>query len=114
MSAMVDIEPLFSILTSIAMAGDRCPNNDGLQDLLHRAAYPTINIQNALTRLTRDGRIRVEVGGMNYRVIKIMEGRAAGKRTAVPSGAPWRPRLIIGVSGQERPHSHLRRGKTNP
>lgn len=79
-------DELFAVLEECAVKGERCPTVDQLQ-YVHN--IPT-TYQPA--RLARQGRIRVEVWRLNWRVIEIMEGPNKGRRTQeAPTGtAPYK------------------------
>lgn len=73
----------FALLEAAAAAGKRCPLC---------APYGPIQSSKAIPWLCRDGRIRSEISGQNYRVVTILVGPHAGKKTAPnPYGArPWK------------------------
>lgn len=63
---------LFDILEAAAVAGERCPTNPELRDLV---GSPTTS------DLARKGFITVEVYALNWRVVTIIHGAHAGKCT---------------------------------
>jgi len=78
------VEATYRALEDAAIAGVRCPENDGLE-----------GGSKAVGELARAGRITVEIYGHNYRVVVIANGVQVGKRTAAHpyGGKPWK---IIG------------------
>lgn len=89
----------FALLQSAAIAGDRCP-----QAGIHGFSSLTSAVTTALAHA---GRIRIEIYAWNFRVIEILTGPHAGKRTAPgPNGQkPWK---IIDANG-----TRTRRGTVN-
>jgi hypothetical protein len=83
-------EAVFDLLVRAACDGIRCPTNDDLG--ANRGA--------ALNALTRSGAIRVEVYERNYRVVEILKGDHAGKRTAEHPGAR-KPYRVIDANGDQ-------------
>jgi len=85
------IDGCFDALAAAALDGQRCPLNDQLP-----------GGSESVRRLARAGKIRIEVGFHNWRVVKILTGPAKGQSTALPSTGPaWRPYVIIGREGRE-------------
>lgn len=76
----------FSMIEQAAAARQRCPTNDALP-------------QGATTMLARQGKIRIEVYPHNWRVVEILAGPQAGKRTAGPPEKSWQPYLIVDAQG---------------
>lgn len=74
-------EGLFGLLCKCAEDGVRCPEN-GTRGM---------NSQ-SISTLCRDGRIRVEISGQNYRQVHILTGPQKGLATAPPPGGqkPWK------------------------
>lgn len=58
----------FARLVACAVAGERCPTNDQMAP-------------SAFSHLARQGRIRIRVFRLNYRVVDILVGEHAGKST---------------------------------
>lgn len=85
---MSKLEDCFALLEKCAVVGERCPFNfaTGGHPLMSGAT---------LTLLARAGRIRVEIGQKNWRVVTILRGNHAGAHTAYPSGAKWRAYKVI-------------------
>ena len=81
-----NLDRLFKVLEKAAIAKERCPTYDQL-DEIHN--IPT-NAQPY--KLARQGRIRIEIYGKNWRVITILEGPNKGKRTKESplGGAPYK------------------------
>lgn len=77
----------FALIEAAAVKGARCPAN-----LANGGTIPGAHI----SQLVKDGRIRVEIYALNYRVITILKGPHAGKSTR---GAPrdQKPYLVNGV-----------------
>lgn len=68
----------YRLIEQAAIAGARCPVNITM-------ATPDGGLASGVTgALARDGRIRIEVYAKNWRVIEILKGPHAGKRTAPP------------------------------
>jgi len=88
-------------IEAAAVAGERCPvtAREGVDGL------PA----GATTVLAREGRIRIEVYPHNWRVIEILKGPNAGKRTKGPPKPEWRPYLTVGVetvrAGRNQPQA---------
>jgi hypothetical protein len=81
-------------IVNAALMGERCPIN---------AAESAGGLpRGATTELARAGLIRVEVYPHNWRVIEILQGPHAGKRTAPPPNRKWRPYLIVDEHGSLR------------
>lgn len=82
----------FSILETAAYRGERCPLNG-------TTPWITADITTALARA---GRIKVEVSGRNWRVVTILKGPNAGKRT-MPDPLNGHVYLTIGVTTEWTP-----------
>jgi hypothetical protein len=65
----------FALITAAAAAGERCPMN---------APHGPVK-QNAVSRLVKQGRIKVLVYTGNWRVAMILQGPHAGKHTLKPT-----------------------------
>lgn len=65
---MAKWDTAFDRIVAAAVAGDRCPQNDKIPS-------------EAFGALAREGRIRVRVYRLNYRVVDILVGQHAGKQT---------------------------------
>lgn len=98
------VEACFRAIVAAAIEGKRCPEND------------TQGVSSYLTTfLAREGRIRIEISGHNYRRIVILTGDHAGKATAPdPTGRkPWKildtetrvngKTIDAGTSGRRQP-----------
>lgn len=76
------VERCFAVLEAAAVAGRRCPGND------------TGAVSSDLVgMLARAGRIKVEIYALNFRVVEIMTGPNAGRRTKArphDSSPPWK------------------------
>lgn len=84
-----------------AVAGERCPRNQGWG--CEAGKYVLVGgLQPGVTTvLARQGRIRIEIYPHNFRVVEILSGPHAGKRTAAPPDPRWRPYRIIARTGWE-------------
>ena len=71
----------FDLVVARAVAGARCPENDEVGS-------------NIMPQLARDGKIKIKVYALNWRVVTIMEGPHAGK-TTMPAPAGQVPYRII-------------------
>lgn len=70
------IEMGFALIELAAENGERCPTNQSAEN-------PTGELRSGVTTaLLKQGRIRVEVYAHNWRVVTILTGPHAGKRTA--------------------------------
>jgi hypothetical protein len=92
------INRAFALLTSTAVAGERCPKT-----------HPYGPLQDGIIQeLVRRNMIRSEVYRQNYRVVTILVGEHRGKTTkAAPKG--FKPYLI----NSERVNSASRRQQSN-
>jgi hypothetical protein len=70
-----NLDKAFALLVDHAIIGARCPVTSG------PSAHPLL-ISAHFSGLARQGRIRVEIGGHNWRRITILTGRHAGTSTA--------------------------------
>ena len=79
MNTRQKINASFAIIECAAANGERCPMNWDLP------------ISSAPGHLAREGKIRIDISGHNYRQVTILVGPYAGKSTSPdPSGAlPW-------------------------
>lgn len=91
------LDDAFATLVVAAIAGQRCPV---------AAREGVLGLPSGVTgKLARDGKIKVEVYAKNYRVVEILVGPHAGKRTKAPPSIDWKPYRVIDksmVSGQPR------------
>lgn len=87
---------VFGLLERAALEGRRCPTLDEIGRAMHEAGVPG-GPSGATSALARDGRIRVEVFGKNYRVVTILTGPNAGKTTA-PHSRYTKPYRVIDAS----------------
>lgn len=71
----------FALFVDAALKGERAPLNWPFGEIRYKP----------LLALVREGRIRTEVYGRNWRVVQIMVGEHAGKRTKEhpPGGEPF-------------------------
>lgn len=86
---------LFDLIVRTALAGERMPTARELKNAGHSSSPAT------LERLTDAGHIAREISGHNWRVVEILTGEYAGKRTAGP-GRGRKPYLIIDQNGRRR------------
>lgn len=94
------LDQVFACFVSAALAGKRCPQSHELP-----AGSPALSRE-----LARQGRIKIEISGHNYRTVEILTGPHAGKRTVGDPDrrAPWRVITVTDlVNG--RPHIWARR-----
>lgn len=90
----------FALVERAAVAGVRCPQADDFPEGLSSAFY----------KLPDDGRIKIETYAHNWRVVEILTGPNAGKRTApcpYRHKGPWR---ITDKSGTHYPRQDASRG----
>jgi len=79
----------FELIVSAANAGERAPTN-------RHSANPTGKLRSGITQaLIKNGMIRVEVYGKNWRVIEILKGPHAGKRTKMPPDPRSKPYKVL-------------------
>jgi hypothetical protein len=72
------LDTAFAQIERAAIAGARCPTN-------HSKENPAGTLLGGATAaLLKEGKIRVEVYAHNWRVIEILDGPNAGKRTQPP------------------------------
>lgn len=85
------LDRAFATIERAAVAGERCPvtAREGT------AGLPP----GATTALAKASRIRVEVYAKNYRVVQILTGQHAGKRTMEPPSPGWQPYRIVDHKG---------------
>ena len=76
------IEEGFAQIERAALAGERCPSTHGTYN-----SSGTLS-SGITTMLLREGRIKIEIYGRNWRVIEILKGPNAGKRTKEAPGYP--------------------------
>lgn len=84
------LDACFAALVSAAIAGERCPQNG------------SIGVHKQYTsQLARDGWIKIEISGQNYRAITILTGPHKGKSTAADPSKQrvWR---VIDANGSHR------------
>lgn len=76
---VLDREGVFALLESAAINGDRCPQG-------------TVISSRMVREIARDGLIRIEISGKNWRCVTLLKGQHAGKATAPdPDGhSPYR------------------------
>jgi len=84
-----DIDAAFAALVQAALRDERAPTNKGSENptgTMHRKI---------MSALLNEGRIRVEIYAKNWRVIEILTGPHAGKRTKAPPNQNSRPYKIL-------------------
>ena len=84
------IEEGFAQIERAALAGERCPTTCTVDN-------PTGTMRPGVAPiLLKEGRIKVEIYGRNWRVIEILKGPNAGKRTKEAPGYPktWPYRVL--------------------
>lgn len=95
------MEEAFALLENAAAHGERCPMNDQL---------PSGHW--IMPALARAGWIRTEIYTANFRVVTILRGEHAGKKTAPPPGPARRPYKTVdrytapGGGYTDRPMAH--------
>lgn len=73
-------ERVFALIEAAALSGQRCPPTAGPD------AHPDMRA-GLLSELAREGRVRIEISGLNWRTVTITQGPHAGKHTRRdPSG----------------------------
>ena len=84
------IEKVFAQIERAALAGERCPTTRTTEN-----ATGTL-LPGITTMLLNEGRIKVEIYGHNWRVVEILKGPNAGKRTKEAPGYPkvWPYRML--------------------
>lgn len=84
----------FALIERAAIEGKRCPTN-------RSAENPTGELASGITgALVKAGRIRIEVYAHNWRVVEILKGPFAGKRTAAsPYKGSGKPYLVLPAPG---------------
>jgi hypothetical protein len=83
-----ELDRQFGLLEQAAKRGERCPQSGNFGPLKSAAT----------TALARAGRIRIEIYAHNWRVVEILTGRHAGKRTMpTPYKGSGRPYMTIGT-----------------
>jgi len=93
-SAGARINAVRAILQDAAIKGERCPTADGIARLLEKRRPGGWIVP----LLARRGEIKIEVSGKNWRVVEIMTGAHAGRRTAEnPDG--HKPYRVIDRNG---------------
>lgn len=103
------LDACMSMIEAAARAGERCPTGEQIAARM-RSLGMSDSVDGAVPQLARAGKLRIEVGHRNWRVVKILAGPAKGLNTAYPpNGLPWRPYLIIGPKGREIPKRRQRR-----
>lgn len=82
------LDEAMRLVEAAAAAGERCPAN-----------YTPGMPHGALPELARQGKVRVKIYALNYRVVEILTGPHAGKQTAPPPPQYRRPFKIIDAAG---------------
>lgn len=73
-----ELDKGFAEIERAAIIGARCPTNVSQEN-------PTGTLRNGLTTaLVKEGKIKIEVYAHNWRVVEILTGPNAGKRTLAP------------------------------
>lgn len=96
---MTPQQTAFSMIEAAAMKGARCPQAN---------EFPEGGVASAVYALADQGKIKIETYAKNWRVVQILEGPHAGKRTkACPHNhdGPWR---VIDQNGTHHPHQDAR------
>jgi hypothetical protein len=76
------IEAGFALIERAALAGERCPTTLTTDN-------PTGTLLAGIAAiLVKEGRIKIEIYGRNWRVVEILKGPNAGKRTKEAPGFP--------------------------
>jgi hypothetical protein len=92
-------EFVFQLLVDAAVEGKRCPVADAIDRAMSLAGHgygATL-----VPALADAGRIRIEVGGKNWRVVTICDGPHAGAATArPPGGRSFEPYVVIEPGGR--------------
>jgi len=88
----------FAEIERAAVSGARCPTNRSQEN-------PTGTLRiGVTTELVKEGKIKIEVFAHNWRVVEILTGPNAGKRTQKP---PYKyatkPYLVLPASSVTRP-----------
>lgn len=84
-------ELIFGLIVEAALSGERCPTSIDISmqhDLTNSSVY--------FSMLARDGRIRIEISGRNWRTVWICDGEHRGKSTQTPARARSRPHMVLG------------------
>lgn len=84
-----DMDAVFALIVEAAINDWRCPKNSSPDN--PKGGIPS----GATNALVKEGKIRVEVYAHNYRVIEILWGRNAGKRTKPPDNKNWKPYKVL-------------------
>lgn len=93
------IEQGFRLIEAAALAGERCPTNATMDN---PAGTLPAGVSAALLKA---GRIRIEVYPHNWRVIELVGGPNAGKRTASPPNKNWKPYRVLSPKHSPLPES---------
>ena len=95
MVTRADIQEGFAAIERAALKDERCPTNISMEN-------PAGTLRSGITTaLVKEGKIRIEVYAQNYRVIEILTGPNAGKRTKAPPNKAWKPyRVLPGTEAQ--------------
>lgn len=87
-----DLDAVFSLIVAAARKNERCPTS------IRKGNTRGIP-SGATSALVKEGKIRVEVYAHNYRVIEILWGPSAGKRTRAPDNKRWKPWRVLPKPG---------------
>lgn len=96
----------FAIVERAAIAGERCPTNEGLCDALRVAGFVFAGGNELLSGLAREGHLEIRVAAQNWRIVQLLTGEHAGKMTAPAPGRPYPPGrayIVIGPENGARP-----------
>jgi len=77
-------DEVFAALERAAILGERCPMST-FDRMPHQSARtpPTVLLSStAISALARQGKIRIDISGRNWRTVTILVGPHAGKKTA--------------------------------
>jgi hypothetical protein len=91
MATRAQLDATFNRLVACAVAGERCPQDLNMDPAGLRSEW--------VVELAHLGRIRILIYALNWRVVQIMEGPHAGKRTAPRPGSSQPPWKVINHNG---------------
>jgi hypothetical protein len=75
------LDACMSMIEAAARAGERCPTGEQIAARM-RSLGMSDSVDGAVPQLARAGKLRIEVGHRNWRVVKILAGPAKGLNTA--------------------------------
>ena len=97
---------MWELVQECADKGERCPDRDKFNCFLEKRGLPMSHRGVDLAALAREGKLRIEISALNYRVVEIAEGPHKGKRTQAPR-TNAKPHLVIDKNGSH----HTYRGR---